>query len=174
MEPPGRAIDASIEFFRAGWRCVAPGPSADRWAGICAVSWVVDASIAVKWVIPEVLSDEADRVSDGEADVLAPDLLLVEVANALWKKTAAKEISPREADAAFDLVRRSGIDLRPTVPLLPRATDMARRLGHPVYDCVYLALAEREDTAFVTADHRLLRRLSARKLDVSIVDLRTL
>ena len=56
----------------------------------------------------------------------------VEVANAFWKKTAAREISPREADV------------------------------------------EREDAAFVTADQRLLRRLSMRKLDVSIVDLRTL
>lgn len=138
------------------------------------MSWVVDASIAVKWVIPEVLSDKADRVRDGEDDVLAPDLLLIEVANALWKKTAAEEISAREADAAFDLVRRSGIDLRPTAPLLPHAMDVARRLGHPVYDCVYLALAEREDAAFVTADQRLLRRLSTRRLGVSIVDLRTL
>jgi len=138
------------------------------------VSWVVDASIAVKWVIPEVLSDLADRVRDGEADVLAPDLLLVEVANALWRKTAAKEISVREADAAFDLVRRSGIDLRPTGPLLPRAMDVARRLDHPVYDCVYLALAEREGASFVTADQRLLRRLSSRRLDVSIVDLRSI
>jgi predicted nucleic acid-binding protein len=51
--------------------------------------------------------------------------------------------------------------------------DVARRLGHPVYDCVYLALAEREHAPFVTADHRLLRR-SLRKVDVTIVDLRTL
>ena len=50
---------------------------------------------------------------------------------------------------------------------------VARRLGHPVYDCVYLALAEREHAALVTADHRLLRRLSTRRLEVSIVDLRT-
>jgi predicted nucleic acid-binding protein len=138
------------------------------------VIWVVDASIAVKWVIPEVLSDKADRVRTGDDDVLAPDLLLVEVANALWRKTAAKEISPREADDAFELVRHSGLDLRSTGPLLPRAMDIARRLDHPVYDCVYLALAEREHAALVTADHRLLRRLSARKLGVSIVDLRTL
>ena len=137
------------------------------------MSWVVDASIAVKWVIPEVLSDAADRVRDGEDDILAPDLLLVEVANALWRKTTAKEISPREANVAFDLVRGSGIDLHPTGPLLTRAMNVARRLGHPVYDCVYLALAEREHAAFVTADHRLLRS-SLRKLDVTIVDLRTL
>ena len=78
---------------------------------------VVDASVALKWVIPEVLSAEADRVRDGDDDVLAPDLLLVEVANALRKKTIAREISPREADTALDLVRRSGIDLRPIVDL---------------------------------------------------------
>ena len=137
------------------------------------MSWVIDASIAVKWVIPEVLSEQADRVRDGEDDVLAPDLLLVEVANALWRKSTAREISAHEADVAFDLVRRSGIDLRPAGPLLPRAMDIARRLAHPVYDCVYLALAQREHASFVTADHRLLRRLSMRRLDVSIVDLRT-
>jgi len=135
---------------------------------------VVDASVAVKWVIPEVLSDLADRVRDGAEDVLAPDLLLVEVANALWRKTTAREISAREADGAFDLVRRSGIDLRPAGPLLPRAMDLARRLGHPVYDCVYLALAEREEATLVTADQRLLRRLSARKLEIAVADLRSL
>jgi predicted nucleic acid-binding protein len=135
---------------------------------------VVDASIAVKWVIPEVLSEAADRLRDGDDDFLAPDLLLVEVANALWRKMTAKEISPQEADAAFDLVTQSGIDLRPSGPLLPRAMDVARRLDHPVYDCVYLALAEQERTALVTADQRLLRRHSARKLGMSVVDLRTL
>lgn len=57
------------------------------------MSWVVDASVAVKWVIPEVLSDAADRVRDGEDDILAPDLLLVEVANALWRKTTVKDLS---------------------------------------------------------------------------------
>ena len=138
------------------------------------MTWVVDASIAVKWVIPEVLSDRADRVRDGDEDVLAPDLLLVEVANALWRKTASREISAREADDAFDLVRGGGLDLRPTGPLVPRAMDLACRLGHPVYDCVYLALAERERAALVTADQRLLRRLATRRLGVSVVDLRTL
>jgi predicted nucleic acid-binding protein len=105
--------------------------------------------------------------------MLAPDLLLVEVANALWRKTASREISAAEAGRAFDLVSESGIDLRPTAPLLPRAMEVARQLSHPVYDCVYLVLAEREHVSFVTADRRLLRRTSARPLHVPIVDLRT-
>jgi len=137
------------------------------------LTWVIDASVALKWVIPEVLSDKADRIRAGDDEILAPDLLLVEVANALWKKTTSKEISPAEADRAFDLLNESGIDLRPTAPLLTRAMDIARRLNHPAYDCVYLALADREQASFVTDDRRLLRRIPTRTLQVNVVDLRT-
>lgn len=138
------------------------------------MTWVIDASVAMKWVIPEVLSDKADRLRAGDDEILAPDLLLVEVANALWKKAMSREISPPEADRAFELVSESGIDLRPTVPLLTRAMEIARRLDHPVYDCVYLALADREQASFVTADRRLLRRVPSRTFRVAVVDLRTL
>ena len=136
------------------------------------MTWVVDASVAIKWVIPEVLSEAADRLRAGDDEMLAPDMLLVEVANALWKKMANREISPQEADRAFALLSESGIDLRPTTPLLPRATQVARRLHHPVYDCLYLALAEREHATFVTADRRLLRRVST-GLNIAVTDLRT-
>ncbi len=66
----------------------------------------------------------------------------------------------------FDLGDEATIDLRPTGSLRV-AMDVARRLGHPVYDCAYLALAEREHAAFVTANHRLLRRSlrEARRID---------
>ena len=138
------------------------------------MSWVVDASIALKWVIPEVLSDRADRIRDRADDVLAPELLLVEVASALGKKAKAGEISGREAQTALDLVSASGVDLHPNGPLVSRALALARLLAHPVYDCVYLALAEREGATFVTADQRLLRRLSTRRLDVEIADLRAI
>jgi predicted nucleic acid-binding protein len=117
----------------------------------------------------------AGRERDGPRFSLVDALVgTAGVAHALWRKTAAEEISAREADEAFDLVTESGIDLRPTGPLVPRAMDAARRLQHPVYDCVYLALAEREHAAFVTADHRLLRRLATSKLGISVIDLRAL
>jgi len=135
------------------------------------VSWVVDASVAVKWVIPESLSDRADRLLASDEDLLAPDLLPVEVANALWKKTARQEISAREADRALGLLLDSGIVLRPTAPLLARAMALARRLRHPVHDCVYLALAEHERARFVTADGRLAGRVASRRLRVPVVDL---
>ena len=137
------------------------------------MTWVIDASVAVKWVIPEMLSDEADRLRAGDEEIVAPDLLLVEVANALWKKTVTEEISLVEAEQAFALVNESGIDLRATTPLLPRAMQVARRLHHPVYDCVYLALAEREHATLITADRRLMRRVSAGSLRIPVADLRS-
>lgn len=132
---------------------------------------VVDASIAVKWIVPEALSTKADELLAREGELLAPDLLLVEVANVLWRKTVRTELSPRDADRAFTLLMQFGIDLRPSAPLLGRAMQLARLLNHPVYDCVYLALAEHEDATFVTADRRLVERAAKRRLRVPVADL---
>jgi predicted nucleic acid-binding protein len=134
---------------------------------------VVDASVAVKWVIPEVLSTEADALRDRAEHLLAPELLLPEAANALWKKLTRGELRAAEAAQALELLMGSGLDLRPSAPLLGRALDLARRLRHPVYDCVYLALAEREGATLVTADQRLLARLARRRDYPTIIDLTT-
>lgn len=132
---------------------------------------VVDASVAVKWVIPEVLSDRADALR-GRADrLLAPDLLLTEAANALWKKLLRREITAREATRALDLLMASGLDLRPSAPLLGRALVLARRLRHPVYDCVYVALAQAEGATLVTADQRLLSRTMRGPTRLAVMDL---
>jgi predicted nucleic acid-binding protein len=135
---------------------------------------VVDASVAVKWVIPEELSDQAESLR-GRADrLLAPDLLLPEAANALWKKLLRREITTSEAAQAIDLLMASGLDLRPSGPLLGRALTLAQRLRHPVYDCVYVALAQAEGATLVTADQRLLARIARGRTRVAVVDLATL
>ena len=114
------------------------------------MTWVVDASVAVKWVVPEALSEHAERVLATDEELLAPDLLLVEAANALWKKTERGELASAEARRALDVVLSSGLVIRPSRPLLSRALVLADRLAHPVYDCVYLALAEHERATLVT------------------------
>ena len=133
---------------------------------------VVDASVVAKWLVPEALSEQATRLLEEEDDdLLAPDLLLVEVANALWKKTARGELTSTAADRALELMLEAGLELRGIPPLLSRATKLARELGHPVYDCVYLALAEAERAPLVTADERLLRRLARHPLGAMVVRL---
>jgi predicted nucleic acid-binding protein len=116
---------------------------------------LVDASVALKWVFPE--DDSAAALQLAQSDLHAPDLLAVELANALWKKVQRGQIDRLNAAAAF-VEAMELVDLKPTAALHERALAIALELDHPVYDCVYLALAESEQTRLVTADVRLIRK----------------
>ena len=117
---------------------------------------VVDASVALKWLIDEPDSELADNLLDGGHDFLAPELIVAEVLNAAWRRRRLGEI----ADAQFEEIVVRIVDgliaYQPLRPLAPRAAALARDLNHPVYDCLYLALAEAEEAPLVTADRRLL------------------
>lgn len=120
---------------------------------------VVDASIAIKWVIDEAGTAEALALRSG-ATLLAPDLLVAECANILWKKVQRDELLRDEALLAARLLERADVEILPTRALLSAATRIAMELNHPAYDCLYLALALDSDCRFVTADQRFLRRLA--------------
>jgi predicted nucleic acid-binding protein len=121
--------------------------------------WVVDASVALKWVIDEEGSEAAGELA-GEP-LSAPGLLLAECANVLWVKAQRKEISPQEVFERLDLLRSAPVLLVPVQDLVEDATRLAIELEHPVYDCLYLALAMRQDARLVTADRRLARAVRA-------------
>lgn len=118
---------------------------------------VVDASVALKWLVAEGGSDLAAALRPN-SELIAPDLLLAEVANALWKKVRRREMEPEDADLAIQLLQRVNVDFRSSRPLVRPALALAREIDHPVYDCIYLALARAEQCALVTADGRPLRR----------------
>jgi predicted nucleic acid-binding protein len=120
---------------------------------------VIDASIAIKWVVEEEGTPEALALR--RHALAAPDLLIAECANILWKKVRLSELSMREAIFAAGLIARADIDLMPMRPLLEAATKLAIELDHPAYDCVYIALAEAEGARFVTANTRLMRKIAA-------------
>jgi predicted nucleic acid-binding protein len=119
---------------------------------------VIDASIAVKWVVEENGTPQALRLRQ-RMKLIAPELLIAECANILWKKVQCGELSKDEALLAARLLQAAEIELLPTRILLEPATRIAIELDHPAYDCVYLALAVERDCRFVTADQRLLRKL---------------
>lgn len=118
---------------------------------------IVDASVVVKWFVAEPLHEEARALLLLDTELLAPDLVAVEVANALWLKVGRDEIEAASARRVIAAVAGGGEpELRPSTPLVPRAFDLARQLDHPAYDCVYLALSEQLDLPVVTADTRLV------------------
>ena len=119
---------------------------------------VIDASIAVKWVVDENGTPEALRLRD-RGGLIAPELLIPECANILWKKVQRKELSKDEALLAARLLQGAEIELLPTRSLLEAATRIAIELDHPAYDCLYLALAVENDCRFVTADDGFIRKL---------------
>ena len=119
---------------------------------------VIDASIAIKWVIEEDGTAQALMLGQ-RARIIAPELLVAECANVLWKKVRLKELSQDEARLAARLLQAAPIEFVLTRSLLEPATRIAIELDHPAYDCLYLALAIDRDCRFVTADERLLRKL---------------
>ena len=118
------------------------------------MTWIVDTSVVVKWAVAEEGSDLALPLFGG--DVVEPDLLRSELANALLKKVRREEITPLQAIAAFAEIV-SSLTFVPTPTLWQRALEIALTLDHPAYDCGYLALAEVSGMKVITADQRLVR-----------------
>ncbi len=126
---------------------------------------VVDASVAIKWIVPEVDADAALELLPNQ--LVAPDLLLPECANSIWKKHHRGELSSKEAALAVELLLLVEVEIIPSRPLIAAATRIACRLDHPAYDCFYLALAVDSGAAYVTADSRLLKLLARKAPDLS-------
>ena len=125
---------------------------------------VVDASVAIKWFVDEPGADRARSLWETRPGLVAPDLLVPEVCSALWRKVRLGQAVPEQAAEATIRLSANLVDLRPTATLATRAVMLAFELDHPVYDCFYLALAELEQSFMLTADRRLLARLSGSDL----------
>ncbi|MEX2238389.1 MAG: type II toxin-antitoxin system VapC family toxin [Dehalococcoidia bacterium] len=119
---------------------------------------VIDASVCVKWLVYEEHTAAAIRLADTKTEFLAPDLLRLEVASALTNKVRRGELPAGEI-SLLARVPNFVPDLVPWQPLLDPALELALVLQRPLYDCLYLALALRENTAMVTADDRLFNSL---------------
>ncbi len=122
-------------------------------------AYVIDASVAIKWLIDEQGTSQALALR--RHTLSAPDLLLAECANILWKKVHRDELTADEAVVCARLLVRADVELVPARALMDRTVGLAIRLDHPAYDCMYLGLAQASGNPFVTADGRLLRKLAA-------------
>jgi len=117
--------------------------------------FVVDASVAIKWYLPEPHDDCAARLRREGTDLDAPDLLYAEIGNALWKRVRRGELTTGAAGGIAEAVSRLPIEVHPSRLLAGAALQMACSTGLTVYDCLYLATALLTGSRLVTADRRL-------------------
>jgi predicted nucleic acid-binding protein len=131
---------------------------------------VLDASVAVKLVVPEVGTAESLAALERPVRWVAPRLLVTEVASALRQKAAGNELSPIQAAealaATLDAIADGVVRLADDEALVQAALNLALALKHKVPDCLYLALAEREGATLLSADRRLLALARRRGVDV--------
>lgn len=121
---------------------------------------VVDASVAVKWLVSEDGSDIARKLVANGDDLHAPRLMASEIANALWRKAQLNEIEYDDPGARLALMPEMPVRWNADETVCADAARLALALNHPVYDCVYLALAHRIDAVLITADLRFAAALA--------------
>ena len=137
---------------------------------------VIDASVLIKFYVPEIHSERAEhllmQVEQGDVILLAPDLIYSESGNTLWKKGRIKELTRSEIDEITDAIISLPLKIEPSKPLLPLAMDMSVVYGITVYDAMYISLARVYETKMMTADGKLLDSLSKTDLKGNIICLR--
>ncbi|MFO0872438.1 MAG: type II toxin-antitoxin system VapC family toxin [Phycisphaerales bacterium] len=129
---------------------------------------VVDASVAVKWLLPEKHSVEATALLARGNRLIAPDLLWIEVGNVLWKHQRRGSLSIEETTQLAEQVMSIPIEIEPSESLVQPAVQLALSTGRSVYDCVYIALALMRDAVLATADERLAHALAGGELGARV------
>lgn len=125
--------------------------------------YVLDSSIALKWVLAEIDSPKAKQLRDDFCkqihDLSAPDIFHVEIAHALTRAERQGRIAPPQAGIFWADIMSTSPRLEPSGPLIPRAIQISSAACVGIYDCLYVVLAESEKCEFVTADTRLANSL---------------
>ncbi len=123
-------------------------------------TYIVDASVAVKWFLREEHSPIAIRLLESEHSLIAPSLLHTEVANAMWKRVRRSELSIEDARTHVEQLA-TVVSLASISGGVAQALEIAIRFSTTVYDSLYVAFAQQLQCQLVTADRRLHNALQA-------------
>jgi predicted nucleic acid-binding protein len=123
------------------------------------MKFVVDASVAVKWYLEEPYAALARRLLDGDHTLIAPEHILAEVGQTLFRRFRQGEITREQVDGIVPHLP-AFFDLMPLEQIAAEATQLACEIAYTVYDCLYVVAAIRRDCTLVTSDERLIAVLS--------------
>jgi predicted nucleic acid-binding protein len=123
--------------------------------------FVVDASVVVKWFVPEIHGEAAQSLLTLPHEYLAPDLLFAETANTIWKKIRRGELTLEQGQRLVADINRIAVETVSCRALAEDAHALANATGRTVYDALYVALAVRLNTRLINADDRLAAALSS-------------
>ena len=123
---------------------------------------VIDASAAGGLLF----NTKLDAVFEGDGEFIAPDLIILELLNARWKIVRAGGLAP-SVTSILDFLRR--VRILPSLSYATTAAELSERLNHPIYDCLYVAIARQENLKLLTQDAHLARKLRAHKLGSVLV-----
>jgi predicted nucleic acid-binding protein len=118
---------------------------------------VIDASAAYRLL----LRDPLDSTIEGNGELIAPDLIVPELLNACWA-SARKGAQTPLVESILTFLGQ--LRIVPCLPFAPLAARLSERLDHPIYDCLYVAVARQENVKLLTVDLHLTRKLRAHKL----------
>jgi predicted nucleic acid-binding protein len=129
---------------------------------------VVDSSVVLKWFVEEPQRELAAALLDGDDLLIAPDLVLCEVTNALWRKARKGEVTSLQATGAIREMD-SNLTLRRVSPeMTESALQIAQEIGHSIYDCLFLACAFQEEAELFTADVKFIEKLTRRDFAMKV------
>ncbi len=125
---------------------------------------VVDASVAIKWYVPEIYEQEASRLQQSGDEFYAPELILPEFGNIVWKKVTRREITEKEGQRIVSEFSKAKLIYHSQRQIIKSAFTGATMTNQTVYDWTYMALALSLRCQFVTADMRFYKTLETTKL----------
>ena len=130
------------------------------------VLWtVVDASVVVKWFLPEPSRQAALRLlhhyQEESIKLFAPALVILEVSNVFCKRVRRGEMSATKAKEAYHLLKINAPILVDDRELMDDAVTLALASGQAMHDCLYLALALRQRCEMITADEKFHSAIAA-------------
>jgi predicted nucleic acid-binding protein len=118
------------------------------------LSLVVDASVAIKWLLPEAYSDECLALLNRKERIVVPDFLFAQVGAGLAKRVRTGDLKPNWTEHAMATLLRLPLVQVPCADIAIDAISLASHGKRSFTDAAYLALAVREGVPLITADWR--------------------